>query len=141
MTACPACHYDPDATVTACWRFFLPITVPSQNRSHLKGPARFAYKKHRDECQLLVRAAKMRIGIADAIRPRRVTLRRFYSGRGRLMDDANFRAGCKALVDSLVREELLVDDAPAWMTAYYHQERHEHLSGVEICVEEVKDGT
>ena len=142
MTACPACHYDPDATVTACWRFFIPIAGPSQNRLHGKGGARFKYRKVRDDYERMIRAAivahKVMLAVGPRAAKRRVTLTRFYTGREREFDRANWVGGAKPILDALVRCGLLVDDSPRWLDDYYHQRRDEHLRGVEIQIEEVQ---
>lgn len=138
MTACSQCRFDPDAAVTARWSFFLPVAVRSSNELHLKSGARWKYTKIRDEYALLIRNAKNRLAISEATGVRRLTLCRIYTGRGKLMDDANFRAGCKPIVDCIAREKLLRDDSPRWLEDYYRQRRDAHLSGVEVVIEELE---
>jgi hypothetical protein len=48
---------------------------------------------------------------------------RVYSGRERERDYVNLVGGCKAVVDALVLEGLLVDDAPKFVTDEYKQVR------------------
>lgn len=137
MTACPACLYDPAATVTASWSFFLPGPASSQNRLHGKGGARFVYKKVRDTYERYIRLAIDAHRITQATGKRRVTLTRYYTGRQREFDRSNWVGGAKPVVDSLVRCGLLVDDSSKWVDDYYHQRRHEHLCGVEVVLEEL----
>lgn len=137
MTACPQCGYL-EGSIAREWRFFVPLEPPTANElAHNKGGGRWRYAKLRDQYVLLVRAAMNRGGIPKATGRRRVRFTRLYTGRGKARDRVNGAAGMKPLLDALVRCELLVDDSEQWVDDYYHQRRDEHLSGVEVVVQEV----
>ena len=46
-----------------------------------------------------------------------------FSGRERERDYVNLVGGCKAVVDALVSQGLLVDDKPKFLADEYRQER------------------
>jgi Holliday junction resolvase RusA-like endonuclease len=116
----------------------VPKEPPTQNEiAQNKGGKRFGYKRVREEFTFLVRAAMNKNGVPAATGRRRMVLTRFYTGRGRARDYGNLVGGCKAVVDSLVNVGLLVDDSEQWVDDYYLQRRHEHLSGVEVVLQEV----
>jgi hypothetical protein len=128
MTAasCPKCGFSPDAQVTARWSFTLDKRIESANTYTVnKGNSRWRYSKVRDEWQWLVKRAVIvhpeRIWKADAVSKRRVTITRHYAGRCQLIDKDNL--GVKPLVDALVREGVVHDDAPAWLELHVLQVR------------------
>jgi hypothetical protein len=132
VTGCPKCGFSPDAQVAARWEFTLPKRIESANTYTVnKGNSRWRYSKVRDEWQWLVKAATLdqigrgHWGLACA-RPsskRRVTITRRYAGRCQEIDRDNL--GVKPLVDALVREGVIHDDAPAWLELHVMQVRGE----------------
>jgi len=56
-------------------------------------------------------AAKQEHSITDAKCKRKVIVTRY----GKMMDADNLAAGCKPLLDAMVKCELLVDDSPEWL--------------------------
>lgn len=48
------------------------------------------------------------------------------SHRRKVLDDDNFRIGCKPIIDILTRLNLLRDDSPRWIFAQYYQETISH---------------
>ena len=51
------------------------------------------------------------------------------SYRRKICDDDNLRIGCKPLIDVLVKHNLLRDDAPQYMKAFYYQNAISHNPG------------
>jgi Holliday junction resolvase RusA-like endonuclease len=130
--ACPKCGFSSDAQVTARWSLTLPKRIESANAYTVnKGNSRWRYSKARDEWQWLVKAAVLsligkqsfRLGHARPSGKRRVTITRHYAGRCQEIDRDNL--GVKPLVDALVREGVIHDDAPAWLELHVMQERGE----------------
>jgi hypothetical protein len=128
VSACVKCGFSPDAQVTARWSFRLDKRIESANTYTVnKGNSRWRYSKARDEWALLVRALVLTVRLvrASPLGKRRVTIMRHYTGRCREMDKDNLVAGCKALVDAMVRETVIWRDAPAWLELHVMQERAE----------------
>ena len=100
MSACLRCAFDPDATISASWSFFIDREIKSGN-SHIVNAAvtRFAYKRTRDAWQWEFRAVRQLQGTPSATKKRRVTLTRVYAGRCRAFDRDNLATGCKVVVD------------------------------------------
>jgi len=124
VIACPKCGFSPDAEVTARWAFRLDKRIESANLYTVnKGNSRWRYSKVRDEWQWLVKKARIesRLTTARANALRRVTITRHYAGRCQAIDRDNL--GVKPLVDALVREGVIHDDAPAWLELHVMQER------------------
>jgi hypothetical protein len=115
------------------WAFFIARRPPSLNE-HVQnsGPARWKYKREREAWCAAVRTARDEHAIPKATGPRWLIVRRQYKGREQERDYINLVGGCKALVDALVLEGLLVDDKPALLVDCYEQERvgKEQQSGV-----------
>lgn len=115
------------------WRFFIERRPPSLNdRLHNSGPTRFAYAKVRDLWIMEFRAARLAHRIPAATGPRSLRAVRQYSGREQERDRVNLIGGYKPVIDAMVSEGLLVDDAPKWLDDRYEQERvaKGHASGV-----------
>jgi hypothetical protein len=138
MTApCPACgHCEPAAVAT--WTLVLEWDVPTLNEMMRQGSRRWWFTRLSTALRTLVKSERIRLRIPTATKRRRITVTRFYGGRCKERDYVNLAAGCKALVDSLVKEGLLVDDAPAWVDDHYAQVRlATGTTRVEIVVEEL----
>jgi hypothetical protein len=124
---CVKCGHNPDAQVTARWSFTLPKRIESANAYTVnKGNSRWRYSKARDEWQWLVKIEVLgyeRWYPAMATVKRRVTITRHYAGRCQEIDRDNL--GVKPLVDALVREGVIHDDAPAWLELHVMQVRAE----------------
>jgi len=127
--SCPKCGFSPDAEVTARWAFRLDKRIESANtRTVNAGASRWRYAKARDEWQWLVKLAALAVERSGLImaRPsskRRVTITRHYAGRCQEMDRDNLVAGCKALVDAMVREGVVHDDKREYLELHVLQER------------------
>jgi len=135
--ACQFCGDDPSLSVLRSWTFFVPHKASSANaRVVNSGNARWKYAKEREDWMAWI-SAKRPIEACKATTLRRVTLTRYFTGRERLMDRINYAAGCKPILDAMVRSGLLVDDNPKHLRDHYQQIRDEHLSGVEIRIEEI----
>lgn len=135
--ACPRCGHT-EGLAGAEYRFFIPMEPPSQNTVAMNSSGkRFGYKAVRNQFTFMVRAAMNARAIPEAKGKRRLVLTRFYTGRGRAYDRANMVGGCKPVVDSLVNCGLLVDDSEQWLDDYYLQRRDDHLSGVEVVLQEM----
>lgn len=93
--------------------------IPSANAFNNKRgvPASFAYRKERDVWMYLLRAALRQ----RAPMPKAHVRIEVHSYRNRVMDDANFRGGCKGIVDNLIGLGYLHDDAPKYFFADYTQ--------------------
>jgi hypothetical protein len=139
MSACVKCGHDPDAKVSGCWTLVLDMRITSANtRTVNAGASRWLYAKARDEWQWLVKAERCNRGVTVA-RPggkRRVTIERQYAGRCQEMDRDNLVAGCKPLVDALVRELVVHDDKAAWLELHVTQVKAERNQTV-VTVEEL----
>ena len=115
-------EYDRERLVTASLppslAIWLPIATPSLNEVNGWHWA----KKHKwtKQIGLLVRLTRARRAEVAWVRERRmqVTITRYGS---RELDDDNFRGGCKGLIDALVREGVILDDSPRWVTVTYVQ--------------------
>jgi hypothetical protein len=123
-------------------QFFVAMRLPSLNdRAHNAGNARWSYAKLRDDWRLLIRVAWKRDAptLSKAIGKRNLLVRREYKGREQERDYVNLVGGCKAVVDALVLEGLLVDDSPALLADRYEQVRvpKDAPSGVWFEIEEV----
>jgi hypothetical protein len=107
--------------------------TPSQNtyqRAHWAQQARLL-----DETRWLIRSQLRAAGVWFVDLPERrvtVTIRRYSPGR---LDRGNFIGGCKALLDALRHEGVIVDDSEAWLDDHYEQhecKRGESRTEVEI---------
>lgn len=135
MTACAKCGHDPDAAVSARWVLLLDKRLGSVNaRTVNSGASRWRYAKERDEWQSWVQVARVNQRITPARGRRRVSIERVYAGRGREMDERNLDV--KSLVDALVRESVLRDDAPAYLELHVSQRRGDKNQTV-VTVEEL----
>jgi hypothetical protein len=137
---CPACGFcEPAATAT--WTLALAWDVPSLNDLMRIGTQHWRYKRMGDALRLLIRAERLRLRIPTATGKRRIRVTRYYAGNCKERDHANLVGGCKALVDSLVREGLLVDDKPAFVADSYAQVRESGKTGARltVVVEELAD--
>jgi hypothetical protein len=83
-----------------------------------RGPMKsFAYRKDRDAWFIMLRAA-----LRPRPAPGKCHVRmEVHSYRNRVLDDANFRGGCKGLVDNLKTLGYLHDDAPKYFFCDYFQ--------------------
>lgn len=136
--ACPRCGYSETPALRA-WTIRLDLDTPTQNHvAKNAGRMRFQYKRMRDAMQALIRKARQKQRIPKAKRKRRVRIVRHYGGHSQERDYGNLVGGCKMLVDCLVREGLLVDDAPACVDDFYEQRRIAEKTCVEIVIEEVQ---
>jgi Holliday junction resolvase RusA-like endonuclease len=135
---CPRCGYSATPAIKA-WTLTIAMDTPTQNhkRGENAGAMRFRYKRVRDMLQMLVRAERLRGRVPKAKRLRRVRITRYYGGHAQRRDRINFAGGCKALLDSLVLEELLVDDSEDWVDDYYEQVRIDGKTRVEVLIEEL----
>lgn len=84
-------------------------------------------------------SASAKLELATRPVKRVVTFTRFYGGRVREMDNGNFTASCKAVLDALKcgdrGEGLIYDDRPEWVTDVYQQRKsvkHAGLMLVEV---------
>jgi hypothetical protein len=115
------------------WAFFIARRPPSLNeRIQNNRAGNWKYKREREAWCAAVRAARDDHAIPKATGPRWLIVRRQYKGREQERDYINLVGGCKALVDALVLEGLLVDDKPSLLVDCYEQERvgKEQQSGV-----------
>lgn len=137
MSACILCGCDAGAPIAQAWEFFIPIQTPSQNTiASNHGASRFRYGKLRTAFETYVMCEVRRLHIPRAMRRRRVTFTRHYTGRGQSRDRGNLIGGMKPLLDALVRQGVLVDDREEYVEDFYRQLRHDVLSGVAVRVEE-----
>jgi Holliday junction resolvase RusA-like endonuclease len=134
------CGYDSQASVSASWKFFVPLEPPSQN-SIARNAGSFAHRRRyadwRDQFTLLIRSKMKQVGIPDAGGRRRLVLTRFFTGRSRAFDRGNLVGGCKLVLDAAVAAGLLVDDDERHLEDHYKQRKHDALSGLEIEVHEL----
>lgn len=138
MTACAKCGFDSAVEVARSYSLFFDRQPPSLNdRIQNAGNSRWKYKSERDVWCLLVRAERMRLRVPIAVGKRRVTFHRYYGGRLKLRDAANFVGGLKCVVDAFVREKLLVDDAPAYLEDHYQQHKTESGWGLVVDIEDL----
>jgi hypothetical protein len=136
VIVCPRCNYDFPRPIR--WTLELAFDIPSQNDiAGGKGNSRWRYKKLRDEYRLLVKHERIRLRIPTATGRRRVTITRHYGGRCKERDRGNLVGGAKALMDALVLEGLLVDDAPSWVDDWYQQEPTSAPTWVAVEIEEL----
>lgn len=136
---CQKCGHDPSALVAASWELVLDKRIASANTYTVNsGASRWRYAKERDEWCLLVRVAMRAQGKHHIAKPsrRRVTITRVYAGRCQEIDRDNLFAGCKALVDALVREGAVHDDAREWLELHVEQRRGE-TNESRVLVEEL----
>lgn len=106
------------------WRWFIAKRLPSLNdRLQNAGASRWKYAAERGEWALWFRTAKLKHAIPKATKPRKLVVTRVYCGREQERDYVNLVGGCKAVVDALVNEGLLVDDKPKWLADEYRQVR------------------
>jgi hypothetical protein len=115
------------------WAFFIARRPPSLNeRIQNSRAGNWKYKREREAWCAAVRSARYEHAIPKATGPRWLIVRRQYKGREQERDYINLVGGCKALVDALVLEGLLVDDKPSLLVDCYEQERvgKEQQSGV-----------
>jgi len=114
----------------------LPKPTPSDNTLRKMHPG--TYATYRDRLCMQIRQKMARAGVSPtylrakpgrrrkvdmfAAYPMRaqVTFHRYSSGD---LDDSNFRQGCKALLDALVIEGVIFDDARKWLDDRYEQHR------------------
>jgi len=137
VSACCKCGHDPLAAVGASWSLFIAKDPPSLNaRLHNAGASRWKYAKERGVWGWLIRQARLATAATRATGKRRVTLTRVYAGRQKERDLDNAVGGGKPIVDALVREGLLIDDAPAWAEIHHAQVRGEP-AGLRIDIEEL----
>ena len=121
---CERCGYDATAKVLASWSFVINRPVVSLNRgSTNKGANRWSYAAERDAWAWHIRAHRLDKRIPVAVGLRRLTLTRLIGPRGREFDRDNLAGGLKPVVDSIVRERLLIDDRPEHAEVHYLQER------------------
>lgn len=108
------------------WRWFVPKSTPTLNDRIVNcGSSRWRYAQERDEWATWFLAARTNLQIPKATGARRLLVLRAFSGRERLRDYVNLVGGCKAVIDALVLQDLLVDDSPKWLEDDYRQERRE----------------
>lgn len=95
-----------------------PVATPSVNQLH--GRHWSAKAKWRKQWAWMVRAERLRIVPLQSGPPwqAKVSIDRYGP---RLLDNDNFVAGTKQLMDALVAEGFLVDDSPNHLTATYTQ--------------------
>ena len=137
MTACLKCGHDPEAVVIMTWDIIVDREVESGNRRVFNvGGSRWKYAAKRDAWQLEFRAFRLLRRIPKASAKRRVTLTRYYDGRQREWDADNLATGAKPVIDALVREGLLVDDARAFAEIHYDQVRRSPR-GTGVRIEEL----
>jgi len=122
MACCIMCDYDPDAAISATWRFSFDRPVKSMN-DHLvnRGSSRFDYQKERKAWFQWVGLAKVNHRIAKATGIRRLVLTRVYADGQRRLDRDNLAGGMKPVVDGFTAHGLLVDDKEKWAQIYYRQ--------------------
>ncbi len=138
MTACPACAFDPDATISARWEFHIGREVKSGNdRVNNVGGSRWRYRQVRDEwfCDVANIAGINAVTRASSLR--RVTLTRCYGKGQRAFDRDNLATGCKPIVDAMVRSGLLVDDNPRHAEIHYKQIKNNGRVGLLVVIEEI----
>lgn len=110
----------------------LPFATPSQNtyqRWHFRKQA-----KHLDLCRQWIRVGLNNAGAFGAKntdRRVRVTVQRHSAGE---LDRGNLIGGCKALIDALRYEGLLVDDKQAWLDDVYEQVPAKRSEGRTVVV-------
>jgi Holliday junction resolvase RusA-like endonuclease len=137
VSACCKCGHDPLAVVGGRWELHIAKDPPSLNdRLHNAGASRWRYAKERAAWAWLIRQARLVSSATRATGKRRVTLTRVYAGRQKERDADNLAGGMKAIVDALVREGLLIDDAPRFAEIHHAQVRGEP-TGLRIEIEEL----
>lgn len=118
--------------VRQSWSFTIPLNMPSANVMHRRGFNHHVYQRLRNDILMLV----MTYGqwVPKATGPRKVTVIRLIGKGGRKYDLDNLvGGGCKPLLDVLVKQKLLLGDAPHQVVVAYEQERgKEHGTRVEI---------
>jgi len=134
MTACPACAFDPEATVSARWEFRIGRDLHTTNRHVVNGRHGWAYRRARAGWHSDMYASRLIHAVAVATGKRRVTITRLYSGRQREMDLGNIDV--KACVDAMKLAGLIVDDRPAVYEGHVKQERGADR-GTRIVIEEI----
>jgi hypothetical protein len=115
----------------------IPILTPSQNQWQTWHWAR--RRRWSGQALLLLRNAIQHVGRADlpsATGRYRVAVTITRYGHNTL-DHGNLVGGCKGLLDLLVQEGLLVDDAPKWVDDTYLQyiERCNQRQRTEVSLE------
>lgn len=136
MSACPKCHYDEAAPVSASWSFLIDRDPPSLNARLFNGPRGWVYRKERDAWCIEFRAVRLLQRIPIAKTKRRVTLTRCYTGRQQARDRDNLAGGMKACVDALVLEKLLAGDDVVSAEIHYAQSRTTP-GGLHVLIEEL----
>lgn len=136
MTACPMCSYDAAAPITGRWVLTLDKRLSTVNDRTVNAPSvAWRYKRERIDWAWHVRAARLKVGAHLATKhKRRVMIERVYAGQCKEMDERN--VDVKALVDVLVTEQLVVDDAPRWLELHVTQRRGDSNVTV-VTVEEL----
>jgi hypothetical protein len=135
---CRLCGGMPYAVVVASWVLRIDRDAPSQNiLASNKGGARFKYKREREAWVTLLSVEKARLRAPEAGKPRRVQVRRLYSGRKKQRDMGNLIGGLKPVIDALKWSGWIVDDSPAWVEVHYSQERVASGDGTLITIEEL----
>ncbi len=106
------------------WTFVIARRAPSLNE-HVQnaGPSRWKYAKERDVWCWEFRKVRLDLAIPKATAKRRLTVQRMYCGREQERDYVNLVGGMKVIIDALVLEGLLVDDAPKHLDDMYMQSK------------------
>lgn len=139
MTACVKCGHDPEAVVLASWTLHVPREVRSGNAYVVNsGGARFGYKRERDSWERDFTILRGQHGVTLATCRRRVTLTRSIGYRQRAYDKDNLVAGCKPVIDALVRAGLLLGDTERHVELHFAQERRPQF-GTIVLIEELAD--
>lgn len=131
---CVKCGYDPAAVVVAAYSFMIERDPPSLNaRVSNTIISNHKYKRERDMWCLELRRMRLLFKVPYAIAresnwpaiagQRRVTITREYGGKQRERDKDNLAGGMKPLIDAMVIENLLADDAPAHAEIHYQQRK------------------
>lgn len=112
----------------------IPEPTPSLNRL-MRSHWSKAYKI-RSHWHWLVRAALLEAGYRRT-EPQSTRIRVTVTRFGRcILDQDNFVAGCKFLVDGLVKAKVLEDDTPAHLEAIYFQHAQQPYRTV-VCIQPV----
>lgn len=136
---CAMCHYDAEQIVTQGWDLFIPREAPGMNARVINsGKSAHLYRRERDAWCMWFRAERLRQRLPVATDKRRVVMTRLYGGRQQERDIDNLIGGMKCVVDAMVIEKLLVDDAPRFAELHYQQRAEPTKRGLEVRLEEVR---
>ncbi len=121
IPAPPSCAHDPDHGLS---RRAITLAIPREVLSHnlLYHAHWSAVSKDRRAWESFVHVVALHAKAERSELPRRCTVRILAVRKRLIRDTANLVGGCKGLVDALVSQRLIYDDADRWCTITYAQE-------------------